>query len=177
MSEPGNTEPSSTDQPDRAPSGDGGPARLVIKAVATVAAFAVLVVGAYAITKDDSSAAATGVQNAPAAADAPGAAGGGRGGGMRPGMGAAVTGPTLDRLAEVTTAKYPGTVERALKLPDGSYLVHVITSDGSGEVRVLVSADFAITGTQEGGRPGGPPGAPPAGDQSAPSGAAPSSAS
>jgi hypothetical protein len=137
----------------------GGRSRLVVKAVATVAAIAALFFGANAITKGGSSST---VQNTtPAAAGAPGAAGA-----RPPGMGAAVTGTTLTKLTQVATAKYPGTVERAMKLADGSYLVHVFRSDGSGEVHVLVSKDFKITGVREGGPPGG---APPAG-QAAPGG-------
>ena len=48
-----------------------------------------------------------------------------------------------------------------LLLPDGSYVVHVVTS--SGEQHVHVSAGFAVTGAGEGGGPGGvpPSGAPP----------------
>ncbi len=70
-------------------------------------------------------------------------------------MGTAVTGATLTKLKAVATAKYPGTVERAMKLADGSYVVHVIQSGSKGEVHVLVSKDFKITGTQKGGPPGG----------------------
>jgi hypothetical protein len=44
-------------------------------------------------------------------------------------------------------------VERVVQLPDGSYEVHVITS--SGEQHVLVSKDFEVTGTQQGGPPPG----------------------
>ena len=70
-------------------------------------------------------------------------------------MGTAVTGATLTKLKAVATAKYPGTVERAMKLADGSYVVHVIQSGSKGEVHVLVSKAFKITGTQKGGPPGG----------------------
>ena len=56
------------------------------------------------------------------------------------------------------------TVERAMKLADGSYEVHVIRSGGAGEVHVLVTKDFKVTGTSQ----GPPAGAPPAG-QAAPS--------
>jgi hypothetical protein len=76
---------------------------------------------------------------------------GGRDGG--PG-GAQVTGDTLTKLKSAVAAKYPGTVERAMKLQDGSYEVHVIGSNGS-EVHVLVSKDFKVTGTQQGGPPAG----------------------
>ena len=76
-------------------------------------------------------------------------------------MGTAVTGATLTKLKAVATAKYPGTVERAMKLSDGSYEVHVIQTGGKGEVHVLVSKGLKVTGTQKGGPPGG--GAPPSG--------------
>ena len=53
-----------------------------------------------------------------------------------------------------------------MMLPDGSYEVHVISA--GGEVHVLVSKAFRVTGTEQGG-----PGAPPAGgSQSAPGPAA-----
>jgi hypothetical protein len=77
-----------------------------------------------------------------------------------------VTGATLTKLKAVVAARYPGTVERALKLPDGSYEVHVIHA--GGEVHVRVSKDFKITGTEQGGPPAGAGSAPPPG-QSAPS--------
>jgi hypothetical protein len=143
--------PSTTEQT----TGDRGRSNLVMKAVATAPAIAALFFGGNAITKGGSSSAG---QTPTAPAGAPGA--------MPPGMGAAVTGTTLTKLEQAVTAKYPGTVERAMKLPDGSYVVHVIRSGGSGEVHVLVSKDFKVTGVQQGGPPGG---APPAG-QSAPGG-------
>ena len=46
--------------------------------------------------------------------------------------------------------------------------MHVIQSDGDGEVHVLVSKDFEVTGVQQGGPPAGAAGAPPS-SQSAPS--------
>ena len=92
---------------------------------------------------------------------------------MRPDLGTAVTGAALKRLTAVATAKYPGTVERAMKLPDGSYQVHVIRSDGQGEVHVLVSPAFKVTGVQPGGPPRG--GTPPSGT-TAPNGTAPGGA-
>jgi hypothetical protein len=60
-----------------------------------------------------------------------------------------------------------------MKLADGSYVVHVIKSDGSGEAHVLVSKAFKVTGTQTGGPGGGPP--PGAGGQAPPQGQAPPS--
>jgi hypothetical protein len=52
------------------------------------------------------------------------------------------------------TAKFDGNIERIQQLPDGSYVAHVITSDG--EVYVRVSKSFDVTGSQQ--RPQGPQG-------------------
>lgn len=125
----------------------------IAKVVAAAAAVIALAFGANAIANGDSSS-ATG-NGAPTAAGGPG------NGGPPGGMGTAVTGATLTKLEAVATAKYPGTVERAMKLSDGAYVVHVIRSGNQGEVHVLVSKAFAITGTRKGGPPGG--GAPPSG--------------
>jgi hypothetical protein len=62
-------------------------------------------------------------------------------------------------------AKYPGTVERVLRLSDGSYVVHVLTSAG-GEVHVKVSKTFTVTGTEQGLPGGGAPGSAPNGTAS-----------
>jgi hypothetical protein len=137
------------------------------KGAAAVGAVGVLVFGAAAIGGANSS------NTTPAAAKGfggpPGQAPGGTppqqgqvpgGGGAPPGMGAAVTGATADKVTKAATAKYPGQVERVMKLPDGSYVAHVITS--SGELHVAVSAAFKVTGKSEGfGGRGGqmPPGA------------------
>ena len=126
----------------------------IAKVVAAAAAIVALAFGANAIANGDSSSATA--HGAQTAAGRPGH------GGPPGGMGTAVTGATLTKLKAVATAKYPGTVERAMKLSDGSYVVHVIQSGSKGEVHVLVSKDFEITGTQKGGPPGGG-GAPPSG--------------
>jgi hypothetical protein len=100
-------------------------------------------------------------------------------GAVPPGFGTEATGTDADKAKQAALAKYPGTAERVLKLDDGSYVVHVITSDGSGERHVLVDADFSVTGAQTGGRGGPPPGGmmPPGGGsgQQPPSGAQPPS--
>ena len=127
----------------------------IAKVVAAAAAIVALAFGANAIANGNSSS-ATANGSPQTAAGRPG------NGGPPGGMGTAVTGATLTKLKAVATAKYPGTVERAMKLPDGSYEVHVIQSGSKGEVHVLVSKAFAITGTQKGGPPGGG-GAPPSG--------------
>jgi hypothetical protein len=144
------------------------------------AAAVVLAFGAYAIgssggTPSGSATAAQGGGPAAAQPGQPPQSGQrpqGAPGGGRPGGGTEATGTEATKVKAAVTAKYPGTVERVLKLPDGSYLAHVISS--SGEVHVLVSSDFKVTGVQQGGPPGGGGGAPPAG---APPAAAPSTGS
>jgi hypothetical protein len=69
-----------------------------------------------------------------------------------PGFGTAVTGAAAAKVKAAVLAKYKGTIERIVKLPDGSYEAHLITS--SGELHVAVSKDFQVTGTRQGG-PGG----------------------
>jgi hypothetical protein len=86
--------------------------------------------------------------------------------------GTPATGTEATKAKAAALAKYPGTAERVVKLPDGSYGVHVIKSDGT-EVHVVVSSTFQVTGTQTGppggmNRQGAPGGVPQAG--SSPSG-------
>jgi hypothetical protein len=82
--------------------------------------------------------------------------------GTAPAIGNTVTGASADKAKAAALGKYPGTVERVMKLPDGSYVVHVIRGSG-GEVHVKVSKAFTVTGLEQ-GPPGGAPsgGAPPA---------------
>jgi hypothetical protein len=65
--------------------------------------------------------------------------------GWQPGDGTIVTGAAADQAKAVAVAKYPGTVNRVLKLSDGSYAVHLFAT--SGVHHVFVSTDFKITGT------------------------------
>lgn len=131
------------------------------KYFATGVAAVVLTFGAYMIGKSNTTSSAATSTNA-ARQSAPPGVQGTRNGQAPPGFGAQVSGATLAKLKAVVTAKYPGTIERAMKLSNGSYVVHVLGS--SSETHVLVSKDFKITGTQTGG-PGGPGGAPPSGAQ------------
>ena len=87
------------------------------------------------------------------------------------GFGTPATGAAAAKAKAAALAKYKGTAERVMKLPDGSYMVHVLTS-GGGEYHVAVSKDFAVTGAQQGG-PGGS-GGPPQG-AAPPSGSIPAS--
>src|SRR3954447_13085583 len=61
------------------------------------------------------------------------------------GFGSPVTGAAAAKAGKAALARYPGRVEVVVQLPDGSYVVHVITS--TREVHVAVSEDFEVTGT------------------------------
>src|SRR5439155_13364464 len=120
--------------------------------------------GAWALGKSSSSGSTTAtVQQARAPQFGGGQAPqGGRapqGGQAPPGFGSEVTGATASRIEKLVLAKYPGSIEVVVQLPDGSYVVHDITS--IGELHVGVSKEFKITGTDAGGPPRGP--APPQG--------------
>jgi hypothetical protein len=82
--------------------------------------------------------------------------GGANGAGPQGGFGTPVTGATADKAKAAALAKYPGTAERVVQLPDGSYEVHVITKSG-GEVHVKVSKAFQVTGTDTGPPAGAAP--------------------
>jgi hypothetical protein len=61
------------------------------------------------------------------------------------GSGTIITGATANRAKAVALAKYPGgTVNRVLKLSDGSYAVHMIKV--SWPHHVFVSKSFKVTG-------------------------------
>jgi hypothetical protein len=63
----------------------------------------------------------------------------------RPGSGTIITGAAADKAKAVALAKYPGgTVNRVLKLSNGSYAVHMIKI--SWPHHVFVSTNFQITG-------------------------------
>ena len=93
-----------------------------------------------------------------------GPGGPGMGGGMRGGpQEEALTGDTADKVKTAVEAKYPGaTVERSSKESDGTaaYEAHLTKADGT-HVKVLLDANFAVTGEETGhmggpGRHGGP---------------------
>jgi hypothetical protein len=138
-------------------------------AVAGIAAV-VIAFGAYTLGNSNSSGGSSGTANA-AAANGRGFPQGGQvpqNGQAPPGFGTPATGASADKAKAAALAKYKGSVEQVMKLSDGSYVVHVITSNG--EYHVRVSKDFKVTGAAQGG-PGG--GGVPGG--SAPSGTAPPS--
>ena len=122
----------------------------LVKSLAIGAATVVAAFGSWALGKSSSSSAGSSAQIVqPARARLP------PGGQAPPGFGSAVTGAAASRAEKAALAKYPGRVEVVVQLPDGSYVVHVITS--SGEVHVAVSKDLRVTGTERGGPPAGAP--------------------
>jgi hypothetical protein len=140
--------------------------RKLTRFVAAGAATVAVAIGGIAIGNSSSSNGASGTTNAaPAAAPAPAgppgrAAAPGRAApsdqaaasgqvpqNWRPGTGTIITGAAADKAKAAAVAKYPGgTVNRVLKLSDGSYAVHRIGT--SGLHHVFVSKDFKVTGAQ-----------------------------
>lgn len=142
------------------------PLMYVVAGVAAVA----LAFGAYALGNSSSGSGSNGTADASQPGPRNGQAGAngqvpGHDGQAPPRFGTEVTGATADKVKEAALGKYDGTIERIAKLDDVSYVAHVITSDG--ELHVLVSKDFEVTGVEQGGRR---PGAP---SRGAPSGVAP----
>jgi hypothetical protein len=127
--------------------------------IAGIAAAAVAF-GAIALGNSNSGNGSSGTANAAQAGPAGQGPPGGRfpqNGQRPPGFGTPATGAAADKAKAAALARYKGTAERVMKLPDGSYMVHVISS--SGEYHVTVSRDFKVTGANQGGPPGrgGPP--------------------
>jgi hypothetical protein len=143
----------------------------VTRFVAAGAALVAVAVGGLAIGNSSSSSGSSGTTNAaqPAASGQVGPRAGGPGqarphqGGpgqaapdqssqsgqipqnWRPGTGTLITGAAADKVKALALAKYPGTVNRVLKLSDGSYVAHMFAT--TGPHHVFVSKDFKITGT------------------------------
>jgi hypothetical protein len=66
--------------------------------------------------------------------------------GWHSGSGTIITGAAANKAKAVALAKYPGgTVNRVLKLSDGSYAVHRIGT--SSPHHIFVSKDFKVTGS------------------------------
>jgi succinate dehydrogenase/fumarate reductase flavoprotein subunit len=66
--------------------------------------------------------------------------------GWQPGSGTLITGAAADKAkAAALAAGYQGTVNRVLKLSDGSYAVHLFAT--SAPHHVFVSQDFKVTGS------------------------------
>jgi hypothetical protein len=114
-------------------------------AIGTVAIAAAI--GAYAIVNPDSSNGASGTANAATLAQ-PGQnqrVVGQVPQNWRPGTGTIITGATANEAKAAALAKYPGgTVNRVLKLSDGSYAVHMIKI--SWPHHVFVSQTFKVIG-------------------------------
>jgi len=136
----------------------------VTKVAAGAAAVVAIGIGAAVVgsaSSNDSTTRNAAFGGAPGAQQGPPGASGQRNqqaGAMPPGFGTPATGADAEKAKQAALAKHPGTVERVTKQDDGGYVVHVITSDGSGELHVQVDADFNVTGTEAGGRGGPPPG-------------------
>jgi hypothetical protein len=123
------------------------PMRYIAAGITAVA----IAFGGYAVGSSNSSDGTNGVANA-AQQSAPGQLP--RNGQGPPGFGTPVAGAAAQKVKAAVLAKYRGTVESVLRLRDGSYVAHVLTS--KGDYRVAVSKDYQVTGAQQGGpRPGG----------------------
>jgi hypothetical protein len=122
--------------------------RKLTKFVAAAAAAVAVAIGGLAIGNSSSSNGASGTTNAAAPAQSSQAPRVGQvPQNWRPGTGTIITGAAADRAKAVAVAKYPGgTVNRVLKLSDGSYAVHRILT--SSPHHVFVSKDFKVTGAE-----------------------------
>jgi hypothetical protein len=135
----------------------------IIRYVAAGTAAAVVAVGAFAIgnassSNSSSSNGASGTANSAqgfgprqGGAQAPDgppaqAASGQIPQGWQQGDGTLITGAAADKVEALALANYPGTVNRVLKLSDGSYVAHIFANP-AGPHHVFVSKDFKITGT------------------------------
>ena len=121
--------------------------RKLTKFVAVGAAVVAVAIGGIAIGNSSSSNGGSGTANA-ARAGAPSQASpsGQVPQNWRPGTGTIITGAAADKAKAVAVAKYPGgTVNRVLKLSDGSYAVHRIATPAPHHI--FVSKDFKVTGT------------------------------
>ena len=114
--------------------------------VAAGAAAVAVAIGGFAIGNSGSGNGASATTNAPqAAAPSQASQSGQVPQNWRPGTGTIITGAAADKAKAVAVAKYPGgTVNRVLKLSDGSYAVHMIKI--SWPHHVFVSTSFKVTG-------------------------------
>jgi hypothetical protein len=125
----------------------------LMRSVAAGAAALVVAVGGVAIVNSSSSNGTSGTASAQAAAPgrAPGPSKATPTGQIpknwQPGTGTIITGAAADKAkAAAIAAKYQGTVNRVLKLSDGSYVVHIIAT--SGPHHVFVSQSFKVMGSE-----------------------------
>jgi hypothetical protein len=121
--------------------------RKLTRSIAAGAAAIAVAIGGYAIANSSSGNGASGTANAaPPARSAQASRVGQVPRNWRPGTGTIITGAAANRAKAVAVAKYPGgTVNRVLKLSDGSYAVHRIATPAPHHI--FVSQDFTVTGT------------------------------
>ncbi len=121
--------------------------RKLTRSIAIGTAAIAVAIGAYAIVNSSSSTGASGTANAATLAQT------GQNQRVvgqvpqnwRPGTGTIITGAAANKAKAAALAKYPGgTVNRVLKLSDGSYAVHMIKI--SWPHHVFVSKNFKVTG-------------------------------
>jgi hypothetical protein len=122
--------------------------RKLTRSIAAGAAAIAVAIGAVAVGNSSSSNGASGPANAaPPALPGQAPQVGQAPQNWRPGTGAIITGAAADKAKVVALAKYPGgTVNRVLKLSDGSYAVHKIGT--SAPHHVFVSKDFKVLGAE-----------------------------
>ena len=119
--------------------------RKLTRSIAIGTAAIAIATGAYTIADSSSSNGASGTANAPAQS-APALQTGQVPQNWRPGTGTIITGAAADKAKAAAVAEYPeGTVNRVLKLSDGSYAVHRIATPAPHHI--FVSKDFKVTGT------------------------------
>jgi hypothetical protein len=120
--------------------------RKLTMSIAAGAAVIAVAIGGYAIANSSSSNGASSAPNAAAPAQSGQASQVGQvPQNWRPGTGTIITGAAADKAKAAAVAKYPeGTVNRVLKLSDGSYAVHRIGT--SAPHHIFVSKDFKVTG-------------------------------
>jgi hypothetical protein len=121
--------------------------RKLTKSIAIGTAAIAAAIGAYAIVNPGSSNGASGSANAaPFAPSGPNQRAVGQiPQGWHSGSGTIITGAAANKAKAVALAAYPGgTVNRVLKLSDGSYAVHMIKI--SWPHHVFLSTNFEVTG-------------------------------
>jgi hypothetical protein len=122
-------------------------ARTLTMSIAICAAAIAVAIGAYALVSSSSGNGGSSTANAAAVAQ-PGqnqTVVGQVPQGWHSGSGTIITGAAANKAKAVALAKYPGgTVNRVLKLSDGSYAVHMIKI--SWPHHVFVSKSFKVTG-------------------------------
>ena len=121
--------------------------RKLTRPVAIGTAAITVAIGAYAIVNSGSSNGASGAANAATSLAQPGQnqrVVGQVPQNWRPGTGTIITGAAANKAKAAALAKYPGgTVNRVLKLSDGSYAVHMIKI--SWPHHAFVSTNFKVT--------------------------------